>query len=180
LRALLGELVRSAVLLGGIGAVSVGVSGLIAWVIRAVAGSRAVVDVTPGQVLSALDCARWTNVRPGVDCSTAAVANWADETVYYRLAVGLLGLLALVAYLWLRRGRPVSQQIATVRDTIGATAFGVAAVVTLGLGVDSAVVGGGAGQWLSATVVALAAAVGFAVLLLRELRTAEPRTGSAG
>jgi hypothetical protein len=170
-RAVLADLMRSAVLLAGIGAVAVGISGVLAAAIRLVGGSRALVDVAPGRVLNASDCARWLAANPGAaDCRSAAVADWADETVFYRLAVGVLGILVLLAYRRLRRGHRPLSSIAVVRDAVGHTAFALGAVVTLGLGIDNLVNGGGAGQWLSAAPVALAGAAVFAVLLLRDLR----------
>ena len=170
LRALLGQLARTGVLLGAIGAIAVGVSGVIAGCIRLVAGSGALVDVVPGQTLGPADCARWVGLRPELSCRAAAVADWADETVYYRIAVGVLGVLALLVYRRLRTR--TTRAVATVRDAVGLTAFGLAMAATLVLGVDAARHGSGAGQWLSATVTALVGAGGFAVALGRDLRTA--------
>jgi hypothetical protein len=168
---LLRQLAASTVLLSGVGAVAVGVSGVFAAVVRAVGGSRALVDVRPGQVLNPTDCTRWLALDPTAGtCRAAAVADWADETVYYRLALGLVGLLVLAIGYWLRRGRSTSRLAVTVRDTVGLAAFGLAAAATLLLGIDTVVRGGGAGQWFTGAAVAAPAAAGFAVLLLRDLR----------
>jgi hypothetical protein len=168
------QLARHALLLFGVGAVAVGLSGAVAAIIRLIGGSRAVIDVAPGRVLSAGDCARWLGADAGAhSCAAAAVGDWADEVVYYRLALGVLGLLALLAYRWVRRGVRSSAKLLTVRDTVGVTSFAAAAALTFGLGVDALVVGGGSGQWFSATPIALALAVAFAVLLLRDLRRPE-------
>jgi len=170
-RHVLDQLVRHAVLMFGVGAVAVGLSGAVAAVIRAIGGSRALIDVAPGQVLSAGDCARWLSGDPAAhSCAAAAVGDWANEVVYYRIALGILGLLALAGYRWLRRGLRSSPMLMVVRDTVGVAAFAGAAAVTFGLGIDAVVVGGGAGQWFSATPIALVLAVAFAVLLLRDLR----------
>jgi hypothetical protein len=168
----------SALGLGGLAGLAVGVSGVLAALIRAVAGTRALVDVAPSRVLSASDCARWLAAYPGAgSCRNAAVSDWAAETVAYRLAAGLLGVLCLLVYLGLRRrafgagqwtGLPVA-----VTNAIAVTAFGAAGVWTLCLGVDAIArsAGHGSGQWLSASPVALAAAVVFGLRLLGNLRS---------
>jgi hypothetical protein len=70
--------------------VAVGVSGVIAAVIGRIAGAAKVVDERPGQVLSAADCARWLAGDPGaLSCHDAAVADWVDEVVGYRLVLGM-------------------------------------------------------------------------------------------
>ncbi|HZC72360.1 MAG TPA: permease prefix domain 1-containing protein [Jatrophihabitans sp.] len=174
LRRLLADLLPTVVLLAAVGAIAVGVSGLVAEVIRLAGGSNALVDVTPGHPLSAADCARWLAIRPSApDCRSAAIADWADETVFYRLAVGILGLLLLISHRWLRRSHRLTPAMTVVRDAVGHTAFAVAALGSLVLGIDAAVTGGSAGQWLSATPVALVGAGTFAVLLLRDLRRVE-------
>ena len=171
---LLRQLGASAVLLGAIGAIAVGISGLVAAVVRAVGGSSALVDVKPGQALAPADCTRWLALNPTAgSCRAAAVADWANETVYYRLALGIVGLLVLAVGVGLRRGRPTSWLAATIRDTVGFAAFALAATGTLLLGIDSAVRGTGAGQWFTGAVVAVPAAGVFAVLLLRDLRTGQ-------
>jgi hypothetical protein len=179
LAVLLRQLVTSAVLLGGIGAVAVGISGVVAAIVRAVGGSRALVDIKPGETLAPADCIRWLGLNPTAgSCRSAAVADWADETVYYRLALGVVGLLVLAVAYWLRRGRPMSRLAATIRDTVGFAAFAVGAVGTLLLGVDSVARGTGAGQWFTGAAVAMPAAGVFAALLLRDLRGFERATPS--
>jgi len=184
-RALLpiGELVRrvlsTAWVLGGIGALAVGVSGLIAAVIRVAGGTQALVDVAPDQALSAPDCARWLAADPGAHtCRDAALSDWAAETVYYRIAIGVLGAMALLAFGLLRRRRAHAQRWTTlpsaVSNTIAVTAFGAAGCWTLGLGVSAIVTnsGHGSGQWFSAAAVALGAAGGFGWRLVHDVRSA--------
>jgi hypothetical protein len=177
LRVVVRQVATTALLLSGIAGVAIGVSGALAALIRAVAGTRALVDVAPGQALSAGDCARWLAADPGAgSCRDAAVADWAAETVVYRIAAGVLGLLCLLAYRRLRRRAVDSERWpvlpATVTNTIALTAFGAAGVWTLGLGVDAFAVssGHGSGQWLSAAPVALLAAAVFGLRLLGDLR----------
>ena len=131
------------------------IGGLVAAVVRAVGGSHALVDVQPGETLAPADCTRWLALNPTAgSCRSAAVADWANETVYYRLALGVVGLLVLAVGHWLRRGRPTSRLAATIRDTVGFAAFALGAVGTLLLGIDSAVRGTGAGQWFTGAAVA--------------------------
>jgi hypothetical protein len=164
------QLLRGALLLVGIGAIAIGLSGVVAAAIRFVFGERALVDVTPGQVLPAADCARWRALYTSAhSCRDAAVADWAEETVIYRVVFGVLGVLVLVAYRrWLSRRGPRLPELLTIRDAVGMTAFSLAAIWTCALGFDRALNGGGAGQWFSATPIALTGAIGFAVLLARD------------
>jgi len=181
------QFVSTGLLPGGIGAVAVGVSGVIAAVIGRIAGAAKVVDVRPGQVLSAADCARWLAGDPGaVSCHDAAVADWVEEVVGYRLLLGMFGVAALVALLllrrrWLPRGRWVMLP-AMAGDTIAVTFFAIGGLWALLLGVDAVVVnsGNGSGQWFSAVPVALAALAVFSVRLIHDLRVpgAEPPQGA--
>jgi hypothetical protein len=100
--------------------------------------------------------------------------------IWYRLALGLLGALALTGFVLARRR---SSRVhgwtllpPAVIDTIAATLFCVGGVWTLGLGIDAIAVssGDGSGQWLSAAVVALIAAGGFGARLICDLRPAAP------
>jgi hypothetical protein len=173
----------SALLLGAVAAIAVGVSGLVAEVIRLVGGSRVLVDVAPGRTLSAADCARWLRLDSGAaNCRDAAVADWANEVVGYRIALGLLGIVALAGYFVLRRHRVRQGRWTTlpaaVSDTIAVSLFGAAGVWSLGVGVGDVVTasGHGSGQWLSAAPVALAAAVVFGVRLIRDVDLAAAPT----
>ncbi len=172
------QLLMTALLLGGIGAVAVGVSGLVAELVRLLAGAQVLVAPRPGTALAAADCARWLAADPGAHtCRDAAVADWVDEVVGYRIAMGALGLVALGAFAWLRRRSPGSSGWTTLPSTVGntlaLTGFAVAGLWTLGLGIDLVVVdsGNGSGQWLSAAPVALVAAAVFGVRLVRDLRS---------
>mgnify|MGYP001404502404 CR=1 FL=1 len=179
------QCVSSGLLLGAIGAIAVGISGGLAAVLRAVGGNRFIIDVPPGQTLAAADCARWLSIAPNAhSCQQAAVMDWANETVYYRLGVGVLGVAALAVFVllrrrWRRAGRWVVLPSSVV-DTIAATLFGLAGVWLLGLGIDDVIVasGHGAGQWLSAAPVALVAGGFFAARLVGDVRRGpDPRAG---
>ena len=157
-------------LLGGVGAVAVGVSGLLAEILRLIGGARFLVGVP--SVLPASDCARWLKLTPGArSCASAAVADWANETVAYRIALGVLGVLALLTFRLLVRRRGRRTLAPAISDTIAVTLFAAAGVCTLGLGVDAVLVssGRGAGQWLSAAPVALAGAAFYGTRLVRRL-----------
>jgi hypothetical protein len=173
-------LVASAWLLGAVGAIAVGISGLIALAMRLagvsnqfVAGRRSTANLSP------TDCARWLTGAPHAhSCAQAALDDWAWETVGYRIAFGVLGLLALGLFVVARRrlslGRGWTSLPATVVDTIATTLFGISGVWLAGLGIDALIVssGHGAGQWLSAAPVALAAGLGFGRRLLRDISPA--------
>jgi HAAS len=181
-RVLIRQIGVTALLLGGLGGLAVGVSGILAALFGALAGSHFVVDATPGQTLAASDCARWLTVDPAASsCREAAAADWAAETVAYRIAAGLVGAGLLLAYYWLRRrqvGGPERWTAlpSTVTDTLAMTLFGAAGLCLVVLGVDAVVStsGRGSGQWLSAAPVALVAAAIFARRLLRDLRSQVP------
>jgi hypothetical protein len=166
--------------LGAWGAVAVGVSGLVAGSMRlAGATNRFLTGPWPRSGTTASDCARWLSNYPHAgSCAKAAMADWAFETVAYRVAFGLLGLAAL-AGLWLARRRWLPAQRwaplpATVADTVATTIFGLSGAWLAGMGVDTWVVsaGHGSGQWFSAAPVALAAAAVFGTRLLRDLNAA--------
>jgi len=166
---LFSQFLRVAWLLGGVGAVAGGVSGAIAWLMHFAGGDRFLNTVTSGKVLSPSDCTRWLALSPPAKSCAAVVEDWANETVFYRLAVGVLGIVALAAWLALRR-RAALAGIGLVRDVLGTASFVVATAVT-GARALSAVVthqGDGTGQWLSAAPTPLAAALVFGRRLVSE------------
>lgn len=178
------QCVMSALLLGGIGGLAVGVSAALTAVLGAIGGSRFIVDISPATQLAPSDCARWLAANPGAHtCYQAAMSDWAWDTILIRGAVGVLGALSIAAFVVLRRRSPglgAASLPAAVVDTVALTLFGVAGVWLLGLGVDAMAVasGHGAGQWLGAAPVALALAGFFAFRVLRQLRQPPPVTGS--
>ncbi|HEY8729291.1 MAG TPA: hypothetical protein VIL94_06885 [Acidothermaceae bacterium] len=177
LSTVLRQIASTTLLLGSIGAITVGLSGVLAAVFQQTAGSRALVDVRPGQVLSGSDCARWLATDPTAhDCRAAAIYDWVGEVITYRISLGLLGVAALAVFFLLRRRwtrlRRWSMLPPLVSDTIATTAFATAGIWTLGTGIDTLAVGPGTGygQWFSAAPVALAAAMFFGIRLVRDLR----------
>jgi hypothetical protein len=181
-RVLAGQVLASAVLLGSIGAVAIGLSGLLAEVFRLVGGARFVVDSAPGQTLAPADCTRWLSLDNAArSCHDAAIADWINEVVWYRVAFGVLGLAAVGAFMLLQRrtSRRVVLLPRAICDTVAVTLFSGAALWTAGMGVDLVAIdsGHGSGQWLSAALVALLAAVVFGVRLARTLRVDAGTTG---
>lgn len=163
--------------LGAIGAVAVGVSGVIAGLMRLVGASTTFIAGTRSTAnLPAADCSRWLAGDPHAhSCAQAALSDWTWEVIVYRIALGVLGALALAALAMARRRsmrlRMWSPLPDAVVDTIGATVFGIAGVWLTGLGIDAVIVGGarGAGFWLSAAPVALAAGVIFGYRFVHDL-----------
>jgi hypothetical protein len=175
------QLVRQSIwslaLLGGVGGTAVGVSGVIAAIVRAAGGDRMVAAVAQGQLLGASDCARWLAADPhAVSCRAAALSDWATETVYYRIAAGILGGLTLIVLAVLRRRGPAWRRVvllpALTVDTAAFILFLLTGVWTLGTGIDAVLVAGGdgSGQWFSAAPVALGAAAWFGWRMVRDLR----------
>jgi hypothetical protein len=177
---LLRQTILSGLLLGSVGAIAVGVSGLVAALIRAISGARVLAGVPASRALSASDCARWLRLDPGAHtCATAAASDWAAETVYYRLALGLLGVIGLVVVQRILRSRRFAHGAmlpAAIQDTIAVSLFAAAGFATLAMGVDSVVAsaGTGSGQWLSAALVAFVAAAAFGIRLFRTVRNPVP------
>jgi hypothetical protein len=169
------ELARTAVRLGAIALVAVGVSGLVAELFGRVFGARFVSGDLPGTSDTPARCAYFLEYFPRAgSCAHAAELHHWGEVVEYRVAAGVLGLLVLAGYaLWQRRRQP--RHVGVLPDGFAATVatalYGVAGAGLLLLSLDAYVVAGGAGsgQWLSGAIVALAMAAGYAVPLSRTL-----------
>ncbi len=172
LRTLAGQILNSAMQLGAIGAMTVGASGAVAGLIYLIGGANSITTV-PAAVLTPQNCARWLSQQAATNCHQAALSDWAFETVYSRLALGVAGVLLLIAHRYRkRRQRGNSGLKPIVTDTVAALAFAVAGLWTAGLGVDAMIVseGQGAGQWLSAAPVALAVAAVYCTRLAKRIR----------
>ena len=170
---LLRQLVLAAMLLGGIGLAAIGVSGLVAAGMGGLFGERFVSGDAPGISYTPDRCADFLEYAPHArTCEEAATIHHFGEVVDYRVAAGVLGLLALGLWWLLRRARHDPPLLPDgLVPGIGAAMFGAAAAALLlqstGLLVsgDSA----GVGQLLSGGVVSLALAAAFAVALYRTL-----------
>jgi HAAS len=167
-------------LLGGIGLLSIGLSGALSWAVAVVYGNQLVASDPPTEVLSPARCDYLLEYYPSAgSCQAASVAHHTAEIVRNGLASGVLGALALLAYWLVRRsGRFRRLRSLTVTPpagivaAVGAATFGVAAAVLVQSGLSRLLSGQrwGAGFSLVAGLSAVPAFVLFAVLLVRELR----------
>ncbi len=176
LSALIRQIVASGVLLGAVAGIAIGISGIVTAIMGALGGSTFIVNISPATHLAPSDCARWLSQNPAAhSCYQAALSDWAAEVVGFRLVAGVAGLFALAAYFFLRRRWSRARLFGTlppaVVDTVAATLFALSGAWTLGLGIDSLVIGtNGAGQWLGAAPVALALAGYYGLRLVGDLR----------
>lgn len=179
-------MVSTGLLLGSLGAIAVGLSGVLAGAMGHVEGSTFVVDRPAANTLRAADCSRWLAARPQApSCAVAAQADWVDETIWYRVGLGVLGVIALLVFVAIRRRLFRTGQWgllpSVVVNTIAAVVFGGAGLWLSTLGADAIAVssGHGAGQWLSAAPIALVLGIAFSIRLIRDLRAPIPPAASA-
>jgi hypothetical protein len=164
-------------LVAGIGLVAIGVSGGVAAAMGAVAGKKFVAADAPGVVYTPQRCAEYRALVPdAATCEQAALEHHYQEVVGYRADAGVLGLLVLAGWWFVRRRRVRSGRSAALPAAYtalgGAVLFGVAALGLLGMGAMQSVFAhdSGEGQLLSGGVVALVVAAGFGLWLLRSMR----------
>lgn len=163
-------------LVGAIGLISIGASGALAALFGSLFGKSFVAADPSGVTYTAARCHEYLTYEPHArTCSEAALAHHYGELVYRPLAAGGVGLLALLAYVAIRRRVRRDAAVGFLPDgftaTIGASLFGVAAFFLLASSVGSIALGGdaGAGAMLGQGIVAALAAAGFGWALLRAL-----------
>jgi hypothetical protein len=171
------QLAVSGWILGGIGAVAVGLSGLLAQTMQSLWGASFVAGDIDGVTYTAGRCADFIGFFPGRSCEAAAALHHAGETALYREALGVLGLVALAAYVVARRTvlRSARWRVPVgLCVVVGGVLFGLAACAFGGQSLLQLAVQGptGVGAFLSAGLVAGVFAVGFAGFGLR-LRSTE-------
>jgi hypothetical protein len=175
MRDVLVQLIGRAVVLGAVALVAIGLSGGVAVGFGVVAGRSFVSGDPPATHYTTARCADYREYAPhALTCEQAATEHHYGEVVGYRLAVGVVGLLALGAVGFVRRRRSnlvaMDHLPVAFDDTVAVVAFGGAALLLLGNGFDQLVLGNdGAGAWLSGGLVALVAMVYFGVRFVRRV-----------
>jgi hypothetical protein len=174
---LLRQVAFAAAFLASIGLLAVGVSGVVAGGMQAAWGPRFVAGDLPMVTYTPARCAQLATLAPNSrSCLVAAARHHTTEVEVYRVAAGLVGAIGLVACATLRRRRSTLAESSALPTglvpAIGATVFGVAALVLTGqamqgLGWHSTA---GLGQWLSAAIVSVVFAAGFTVAFVRDAR----------
>lgn len=169
------SLAWSSLTLTGAGLLAVGLSGGVAALANALAGPH-FVGALP-ETYPAAACAYFTSAHPGAaNCAQAAMWENSQDAVTLRVLAGLLGVLALVLAGWWRRRLSLDRWLLAACDgataAIAALAFGVAALVLVGMSIDLGVQhgSGGVGYYLSGGLVASAAATLAATSCYRRLR----------
>ncbi|MCW2797418.1 hypothetical protein [Nocardioides sp.] len=162
------DLLRPVTLFAAVGLLAIGLSGVLAEVMGHVWSAGFVAGDLPGTTYTPQRCAYFQEYFPARDCLSSAAQHHWGEVVEYRVAAGLLGLVLLVVWRRLPRRRPLP------RGVFATTGVGVFGAATLALAVEtvnaSALGWSGAGQWLSAAVVAGAVTAACALRMARELR----------
>ena len=175
---LLRQLFVGAWVLGGIGSVAVGLSGILAAAMRAAWGSSFVAGDIDGVTYTAARCQDYIGFFPGNSCEAAAALHHASEVVLYREALGVLGIVALAAYAIARRTRLGGPEWSVrwgATCLVSVTLFGLAAVGLGGSSLLELVFHGstGVGSYLSGGLVAGVFALGFAAIGLRSRAAVE-------
>lgn len=159
-------------LLGALGAVAVGLSGLLAAGMRGLWGATFLSGDTNGVTYTASRCADFIGYFPGRTCEAAATLHHAGEVVDSRVALGFLGLLACGAFAVARRtwlSGPRWRVAPDAATLLGTTLFGLAAVALGGQSLLQLLFQGttGVGANLSGGMVAGVFALATAVVGLR-------------
>lgn len=174
LSGLLRQVFIGAWIIGAVVLISIGVSGLVAEVMGRTSGPGFVAGDGPGVTYTAERCAEFVEYFPTLNCADAATMHHFGEVVEYRVAAGVLGLLALLTLLLARRTTPLSDATwsppPVMVALVLAASFFVATALLGGVGL-MALLGGsrqGIGADLSAAIVAAVAFVASAAWGLRE------------
>lgn len=178
MRDLLRQLFGRTVVLGAVGLVAVGLSGVLAAVAGRVFGASWVAGDPPAVRYSATRCRDFLEYVPRArSCEQAATVHHFAEVVDYRIAAGLVGafILAACTYLMRRSSRWLqTDELPVAFDaTIATVLFAAGGLWLIGYGMDQTVLGyRGAGFYLTGGVVA---AVFTVVAANRFVRSVLPR-----
>jgi HAAS len=161
-------------LIGGIALVAVGISGAIGWGLAALRGGTFLVAPFPPGSYTPADCARWLAGDPAAhNCISAMTSDHVGEVILNSFVAGVLGILALSAYGWMRRqwqdrGTLTALPVGSA-EAVGAILALIVAVGTAGRGVDLEMIqhGQGAGEMFSLAIGAVGAAAFFIARLCR-------------
>jgi hypothetical protein len=158
----------------GVGLVAIGVSGLLARAMTSLWGLRFMFADPPGTIYPASSCSYWMSLHPhAATCTSAYLAESFTDGLNARYTAGLLGLavLAVIAVRRRRRQMPLISLPSPVIAIVAVGVFCAATVALAALAADAIRVahGNGAGQWLSAAIVALFVAVSYALAYLRSI-----------
>lgn len=171
------QLLLAACLLAAIGCLSIGASGAISGAMDAAFGPKFVAGDLPSITYTSERCAEYRALAPSENsCRAAAARHHTNEVETFRVAVGVMGLLALGVWVFFRRrwqaGPATGALPSALVPGIGTSVFGVASLALASQAMQS--IGwhatAGLGQWLSAAVVTAAVALAFGLKLLRSLR----------
>jgi hypothetical protein len=160
--------------LAWVGFVSIGVSGVVAAGMQAAFGAGFLAGDLPDVTYTPDRCTELKEYAPpGASCEEAAALHHSDETVTYRFAAGVLGVLLLGIWVFTRRraAPPGDGLPAGMVSAAGCALFGVVGLALLAQGLELLAIGPAAGEGadLSAAIVSLAVAAIFAVGLSRTL-----------
>jgi hypothetical protein len=179
--ALARRLALTAALIGGAGFLAIGAAGVFARLLLTVKGNEFLTAPWPSGTYTRADCARWLAGDPGThSCVTAMLADHVGDFLLQATAAGLLGLIALAAYLTLRQRwqdrATLTALPAGTAEALGTALAALAALVCFGQAVNTEMVqhGIGAGEAWSLGAAAAVAAGAFALALRRALRRAAP------
>ncbi len=181
-RQALGQLIAALVLLGAVGFLAIGASGVLSLGMRAAWGDSFVAGDQAGVAYTADRCDDFRYYHPEAGtCRAAAAAHHADEVVEYRGAAGVLGLGLLGGWMWYRRRSASARSVPGAGllpeglvAAVGAIMFGGAGALLTVDGLGELLGQGrnhGPGQWLSGGIVALAVALWFARDLIQVVVT---------
>ncbi len=166
------ELVMSGWLLGSVGLVAVGASGVVAAVMNRLLGREFVGGAPAVARFPASACQHFLAVQPTAHtCAQAAMLESSADAVSLRLLAGVVGLVLLGGYYLVRRVRFRSALPDGFVPVVAVSVFGVAGLGLSYLSANNAVIGirSGPGSYLSGAIVALGVAGAYLLPLRRTL-----------